>query len=560
MGHKMKTEKFKSLAISTFLLALCACSSGTPGIVNYTVDSPSMMWSNSFAPYRNDSGVVDKQADLRIYQIMVESFIDGDPKRDYNTGYGPSSHKGDLKGVIRAIPYIKSLNMNAIWLTPVFESAKEDEEPSMLDATGYYTRNYYKVDRRFGDEETLKELVDTAHANGLYVILDGVFGHFRSDLENTSPTGKKLTMTDKCIGGSISIYPPLKGTLCTDFNDDGSSFEYIKEVGAYYIEKYKIDGWRLDQAYQIPIDRLRDFKKHVEEVSSKVTYKNDKGQNVNPLGYIVGEFWTDNRTMTNYGYGSHDNPALTSNFDFGLRYGLVQALAVEEWGKRNNSAYRIVEGLSYDATTIPSHACPNLMITNHDLVRFADLVQRAGYASSIDERVKLALSYLGFVHSGPITHYYGEEIGQEVPNFDKKVNVMGYKDDHVARDNGKIDNFTPEETDRKNLFSFLMKLRSEHGAISNGKMEILSVKKDLLAVRKTFKGDDTFIYLMSLNPTDTIKVTVAKDLLPSGSPTELVYTDCSEMKKDENGDFVSTIKPLHFQIIQSGKPDKCYTN
>ena len=111
--------------LSLGLLALLSGCASNNGVDEYTLDSTSSAFSNTFKPYRNDTGVVDKFADLRIYQVMVESFQNGDDSRNYDTGYGPSDHKGDIKGIINAIPYIKDLGMNAIWLTPIFESAKE---------------------------------------------------------------------------------------------------------------------------------------------------------------------------------------------------------------------------------------------------------------------------------------------------------------------------------------------------------------------------------------------------------------------------------------------------
>ncbi|MCK5667312.1 MAG: hypothetical protein KAI17_27685, partial [Thiotrichaceae bacterium] len=59
---------------------------------------------------------------LRIYQVMVESFIDGDSAHDYNSGYGTSHHKGDLQGIIDSLDYIQALGMNAIWMTPIFNT------------------------------------------------------------------------------------------------------------------------------------------------------------------------------------------------------------------------------------------------------------------------------------------------------------------------------------------------------------------------------------------------------------------------------------------------------
>lgn len=546
--------KFKS---SLFALCSClyltACSSSN-GVDEVTVDSVSLRWNNYFRAYNNTTGVVDPLADLRIYQVMVESFQNGDDTINYNVGYGPSDHKGDLQGIINAIPYIKSLGMNAIWLTPIFESAKEnDSNPSMLDATGYYTRDYYKVDRRFGDEQKLKQLVDTAHANGLYVFLDGVFGHFRSDLNNTSPKGNKVTITQKCLGGELTYYTPPEHTSCADFDDKGQSLAYMKEVATYYVENFKIDGWRLDQAYQVPLKDLHEIKTAVEEISSKVTYTNAKGEIVHPLAYLVAEIWASNPVIAKTAYGYKKDEGLDSAFDFGMRYPIVQALATEEWMKADHSGFRLAEGLAYNENNLPRHALPNLMITNHDLLRFGDLIQRAGLQDTYNERIILALSYLAIVHSGPITNYYGEEIGQEVPNYANRVETMGYRDDHVARDNGKIKDFTPQEEHFKKLFTFLMNLRANHGSLSNGRMDLLKVNRELFSIRKSFKGDDDFFYFMNFSK-NTLKITLSKELTTNAKAlTKLSSDGNTEVKKDLEGNFEFTLAPLSFALLQNGE-------
>ena len=549
----VKTKFKSSLFALCSCLYLTACSSSN-GVDEVTVDAVSLRWNNYFRAYNNTTGVVDPLADLRIYQVMVESFQNGDDTINYNVGYGPSDHKGDLQGIINAIPYIKSLGMNAIWLTPIFESAKEnDSNPSMLDATGYYTRDYYKVDRRFGDEQKLKQLVDTAHANGLYVFLDGVFGHFRSDLNNTSPKGNKVTITQKCLGGELTYYTPPEHTSCADFDDKGQSLEYMKEVATYYVENFKIDGWRLDQAYQVPLKDLHEIKTAVEEISSKVTYTNAKGEIVHPLAYLVAEIWASNPVIAKTAYGYKKDEGLDSAFDFGMRYPIVQALATEEWMKADHSGFRLAEGLAYNENNLPRHALPNLMITNHDLLRFGDLIQRAGLQDTYNERIILALSYLAIVHSGPITNYYGEEIGQEVPNYANRVETMGYRDDHVARDNGKIKDFTPQEEYFKKLFTFLMNLRANHGSLSNGRMDLLKVNRELFSIRKSFKGDDDFFYFMNLSK-NTLKITLSKELTTNAKAlTKLSSDGNTEVKKDLDGNFEFTLAPLSFALLQNGE-------
>ena len=83
----------------------------------------------------------------------------------------PTAHGfkgGDLVGVAEQIPYLVDLGVNAIYLTPIFASASNHR---------YHTYDYFQVDPLLGGEAALRELLDTAHARGVRVVLDGVFNH-----------------------------------------------------------------------------------------------------------------------------------------------------------------------------------------------------------------------------------------------------------------------------------------------------------------------------------------------------------------------------------------------
>jgi cyclomaltodextrinase / maltogenic alpha-amylase / neopullulanase len=69
------------------------------------------------------------------------------------------------------IDHLRELGVNALYLGPVFESS----------AHGYDTADYYRVDRRLGDNQTLTQLIDALHCRGIRVILDGVFNHVGRD-------------------------------------------------------------------------------------------------------------------------------------------------------------------------------------------------------------------------------------------------------------------------------------------------------------------------------------------------------------------------------------------
>jgi len=263
------------------------------------------------------SGATAADCDLRMYEVMVESFVDGDPARDYNAGYGTSHHKGDLRGIINSLDYIKSLGMNAIWMTPIFDShAGEPRQGGgidlKLDATGYYTRDYFKIDPKFGSLADAQELVTKAHEKGLYVFFDGVFGHNKGNLV-ASPTGKL----------PVSSSPGV-----SDYSAP-QTVNFYKEVATYWINQLGIDGWRLDQSYQVPPSAWRDIRSAVESASAQ---RAQAGQQWGTLGYMVAEDWSDAGTIANRTFGPEANPILHSAFDFPVRYAIVGVLAGEESG------------------------------------------------------------------------------------------------------------------------------------------------------------------------------------------------------------------------------------
>lgn len=379
---------------------------------------------------------------LRIYQVMTEAFIDTDGE-GYGEGYGTSHHLGDLQGITDALDYIQNLGMNAVWLTPIFHSeaiAGQDIWATRLDATGYFTTNYFAIDPNFGTMEQARQLVDEAHTRGMYVFFDGVFGHFKNNAgQRASPEGLTVSTNGPGQGatGREATYP--------------TDMAFFKEVASYWVRELKIDGWRLDQAYQVPVGAWGEIRKAVDEASASVTYEMG-GETVNPLGYLVAEIWKGESDIAAEAYGNAAQPGLCSAFDFPMRYGIVQTLAAEEnKTKFDRNASTLREGFATHAA-YPAHAIPNGFLTNHDLLRFGDLLQRAGLADPADEaywlRYQAAYAFLS-AYSGPITLYYGDEIGDEVPGFDDKADnstcaAQGLCDDHVARSIAKIDGLSSQ--------------------------------------------------------------------------------------------------------------------
>lgn len=438
---------------------------------------------------------------------MVSSFVDGSPDHNALAAYGPGPHTGDIEGVIGALNHIKAMGFNAVWLTPIFDS--KAGEPQLrpdgstpvnrrLDGTGYFPRDYFSIDPQFGTLESAERLVNEAHKLGLKVIFDGVFGHHKGNLV-ASPSGALPVdaLAPEAYSGGPATYP---GRI-VDFTNPRSTAFY-KEVARHWIDTLGIDGWRLDQVYQVPQGPLAEISAEIKAASDRQLLG----------GYVVGEMWGTAEQIRDV-LGPSDKPALMSAFDFPTRYALTQTLAGDEHGQKGKPATTINEAWALGAhDTYPDHAIMNLMLGNHDLVRFGDLIQRAGLGGpdSADyyARHRLAFTFMA-AWSGPITFYYGEEFGAEVGGFAAKVTAncaQGNQcDDHVARNmvsipgvNVRASAVTQGGRDLKDYLASLMALRGATPALSSGARTHIYSDKDLFIDLKSV-GDARYLFVMNIS-------------------------------------------------------------
>ncbi|MGG4215900.1 alpha-amylase family glycosyl hydrolase [Paenibacillus sp. FSL L8-0638] len=130
-----------------------------------------------------------------IYFVITSRFYDGDPSNnvhawDDGKARNPDSDpawRGDFKGLIQKLDYIKALGFSAIWITPVVQNA------SGYDYHGYHALNFAKVDPRYESAgASYQDLINAAHAKGLKVIQDIVVNHTGNfGEENLYPMFKK---------------------------------------------------------------------------------------------------------------------------------------------------------------------------------------------------------------------------------------------------------------------------------------------------------------------------------------------------------------------------------
>ena len=232
--------------------------------------------------------------DAVFYQIFPDRFATSlsVPKAANLEPWGPTNggngyQGGDLLGVVERLDYLQDLGVNALYFTPIFQSACNHR---------YHTHDYEKVDPMLGGDAALRRLLDEAHRRGMHVVLDGVFNHssrgffqFNDILENGTESAYLdwFTVKDFPLYAYDHERSPNYGAwwdlhALPKFNIQTPAVRrFLLGVGRRWID-YGIDGWRLDVANEIEDDDFwREFRGVVRDG--------------NPEAYIVGEVWLDSR-------------------------------------------------------------------------------------------------------------------------------------------------------------------------------------------------------------------------------------------------------------------------
>jgi glycosidase len=153
-------------------------------------------------------GSTPERTDFRketIYFAMTTRFYDGDSSNNVhcwddaqagNPDQDPC-WRGDFKGLIEKLDYLKALGFSAVWITPPVTNI------SGYDYHGYHASNFQQIDPRFdsnGDGSAMdeyQELIDAVHARGMKIIQDVVFNHSGNfGEENLHPLFKRESGTE----------------------------------------------------------------------------------------------------------------------------------------------------------------------------------------------------------------------------------------------------------------------------------------------------------------------------------------------------------------------------
>lgn len=203
-----------------------------------------------------------ERTDLRedsIYFVITTRFYDGDESNnvhcwDDSQANNPDTDpawRGDFKGLIQKLDYIKALGFSAIWITPVVENA------SGYDYHGYHAFDFTKVDPRYeSDDTSYQDLIDAAHEKGLKIIQDVVFNHsgnfgeatlapmFTKDYSNLGSSDCMNVIPDSTLAKNYSGYNSMLpadqyqarlAVMKEDVNDTAHNYHHDKSLsyGSY---------------------------------------------------------------------------------------------------------------------------------------------------------------------------------------------------------------------------------------------------------------------------------------------------------------------------------------
>lgn len=183
-----------------------------------------------------------------IYQIYPRSFKDSD-------GDGI----GDLPGIISKLDYIASLNIDAIWLNPIFSSPNDDN--------GYDISDYRNIMDEFGTMDDFEKLLHEVHQRGIRLILDLVVNHTSDEhpwfIE--ARTSRKNPYYEYYHWWPAEKgNPPMRKSY---FDEEGSAWKYNEDTRSYYLHYFSRK--QPDLNWENPKVR--------KEVYDMMTYWFDKG-------------------------------------------------------------------------------------------------------------------------------------------------------------------------------------------------------------------------------------------------------------------------------------------
>lgn len=424
---------------------------------DHRVDDRSEYFKLPFNHRADIARVPDWVHDAVVYNIFPDSFATGRRWLSENPTektYGDLNCRGKLGGTVRGIAlnadYLQSLGVNCIYINPLFV-AGEYHKYDLID--------YFHVDPCFGSDEEFAAMVEELHQRGIRVLIDGVFNHCGWNFfafDDVVKNGENSKYKDWFYGLTFPVVRPDDPEAYPDYECFGYERmmpkldtanpevrDYFCRVGRYWVEKYDIDGWRLDVASELDDAFWREFRRQVKVAK--------------PDALLIGEVW---ESAGHWLDGSMFDSAM--NYDFRKhcrRFFAEGSISAEDFVGRCTDML-----LRYRKQITPAQL--NLL-DSHDVSRFLSL------CGGDQRRYRLAILFM-MCFVGMPTVFYGDELGvQGVLEKDYRAPMPWQGGDGELLD----------------FFRKAIALRKGHIALRRGEYRLLRAEGRLLVFERRYRGE-----------------------------------------------------------------------
>lgn len=199
-----------------------------------------------------------------IYQLLTDRFAlnysSDMPCENLNNYCG-----GSFKGLISNLSYIEDMGFDAIWISPVTENTEKGYH-------GYFPKNFYEINKHFGTEQDLKNLVSECHNKNILLMLDvvanniGPVGNDYSEIapfNNTDDYHNYCEIDEDAIKHHIPwVLENCRRSSLPDLNHEKPEVEQkLLSWITNLVGKYQVDGLRVDSAINVPKWFWKKFSK-----------------------------------------------------------------------------------------------------------------------------------------------------------------------------------------------------------------------------------------------------------------------------------------------------------
>ncbi|MGD9900382.1 MAG: alpha-amylase family glycosyl hydrolase [Calditrichaceae bacterium] len=397
------------------------------------------------------------------------------------------SDSGTFKDITGSLPRLKEFGTRFLWLMPIYPIGLVKRKGS--SGSPYAVRDYFTVNPEYGTEQDFSNLVTSAHSLGMKIIIDMVPNH-------VSPDYNELVNNPDFIMRDANGNPARKHAAWTDvvdFNyDNPETRDHVLKIMRFWIEKYDIDGYRVDVAGMVP---LSFWKWAVPEIKK-----------IKPDLFLLAEWESPHLHKT----------AFNSTYDWTLYEWMVK-VHIE-----GAPVETLLEWVRIKTETYPQNSLPLRFIENHDKPRAAGLFK--------GEAVFAFLTFIYALDGLPLL-YNGQEIGAELYSslFEKEAvawNSVNFELRDVCHKLISIRKKTPP------LYSKLYEF-PEHSAKNDVSVFIKSSGESLIVL---------------INFRDTFKEVILNDeLIKKVTGGEIIFNTKSKIAVNENK---LTLEPYQAVIIK----------